>query len=175
MNTLLQNYLDGDDNIHGLDFVATEGFLTAQVINPSRNPLDLLFEGKVDTVPKVVLDALVSWQDTIKARLEDESLTPSWLEQEGSLDLSDAGDATAWCAGFVAGMNDERAHWFIDDEAHDDEVGYLTLPMLIIGGVFDEDAQDLLALSKDEDALVALAGSINENLAELYLIFQEAH
>ena len=64
---LLSDYLDGDDNEHGLDFAATHGFLCAIAVGPQFDRwLDELFEGNQKKVPAEIIAQVKSWLDSIR-------------------------------------------------------------------------------------------------------------
>ena len=64
---------------------------------------------------------------------------------------------------------DEASDWFEDEETAED-VAVLTLPMIVLSGIDDEDPE-LSEMRKDEDKMVQMANSIEGNLTELFLLF----
>ena len=64
---------------------------------------------------------------------------------------------------------DEASDWFEDEETAED-VAVLTLPMIVLSGIDDEDPE-LEAMRRDEDKMVQMANSIEGNLNELFLLF----
>ena len=69
----LQNFLDSDANAHGLDSVATHGFLTATIVGkPLPNWLSLLFEGQDSKVSAEVKAAIKEWRAELLEDLQSE-------------------------------------------------------------------------------------------------------
>ena len=161
----LLDYLDNQESQFVLDSVAAHGFLTATVIGrPLPNWMDALFEGHVSEIPDNVIDGIKRWRDSIMAELKNE--TPIELpfgedagNEEVAVDFSDESDIVAWSIGFVDAMyGDEASDWFEDQETAED-VAVLTLPMIVLSGI------------DDEDKMVQMANSIEGNLTELFLLF----
>lgn len=170
----LHDYLNSDSNEHGLDSIATHGFLTATVVGrPIANWLSALFEGQQADVPDSVKQALQRWQQSLLAQLKDEE--PIELpfyhgDDDDVVDFSPESDISIWSVGFVDAMYaDEAADWF-DDADSEDDVAMLTLPMVVLSGI-DEDDETLQELRGDDDMLAQMANSIEGNLTELYLLF----
>lgn len=174
----LQNFLDSDANAHGLDSVATHGFLTATIVGkPLPNWLSLLFEGQDSKVSTEVKAAVKEWRAELLEDLQSEegiSLPLEIEEDSGEMDFSPESELTAWSIGFIDAMyGDENVDWFSDEESSED-VAMLTLPMMVFSGIDtvdgDED-EDLAAIRRDDDALAQMANSIEGNLSELFLLF----
>lgn len=172
----LLDYLDNQESQFVLDSVATHGFLTATVIGrPLPNWIDALFEGQSSEVPENVIDGIKRWRDSIMAELKNE--TPITLpfsddagDEEVAVDFSDDSDIVAWTIGFVDAMYaDEADDWFEAEETAED-VAVLTLPMIVLSGIDDED-EELNQMRSDNDKLVQMANSIEGNLTELFLLF----
>ncbi|WP_348549374.1 YecA family protein [Psychrobacter sp. KFRI-CH2-11] len=172
----LLDYLDTQENPYVLDSVAAHGFLTATVIGrPLPNWLDAFFEGYVSEIPENVVDGIKRWRAAIMAELKNE--TPIELpfnedagDEEVAVDFSDESDIVAWSIGFVDAMyGEEASDWFEDEETSED-VAVLTLPMIVLSGIDDEDPE-LAAMRRDEDKLAQMANSIEGNLTELFLLF----
>ena len=172
----LLDYLDTQENPYVLDSVAAHGFLTATVIGrPLPNWLDAFFEGHVSEIPENVVDGIKRWRAAIMAELKNE--TPIELpfnedagDEEMAVDFSDESDIVAWSIGFVDAMyGEEASDWFEDEETSED-VAVLTLPMIVLSGIDDEDPE-LAAMRRDEDKLAQMANSIEGNLTELFLLF----
>lgn len=174
-NPKLITYLNSDDNHHGLDSIATHGFLTATVVGkPFHNWLSALFEGQQNNVPADIKTALQDWQTAIENDLKDE--TPINLpftnddSSDDGVDFSPESDLSTWAVGFVDAMYaDEVDDWFSDSDTEDD-VAMLTLPMIVFSGI-DEDDETLNDIRQDEDLLAQMANSLESNLTELYLLF----
>lgn len=164
-------YLDGEQNEHGLDPVAGHGFLCASVVGkPLNNWLSAFFEGQEASVPSEIKEALTVWRDELIATLKDEEPIELPFDNEEEVDLSDEGDTVAWCIGFVDAMYaDETVDWF-DNTDTEEEVADLTLPMIVLSGLADED-EDLADIKGDDDMMVELVNSIQDNLTELFLLF----
>ena len=64
---------------------------------------------------------------------------------------------------------DDASDWFEDEDTAED-VAVLTLPMIVLSGIDDEDPE-LSEMRKDEDNLAQMANSIEGNLTELFLLF----
>lgn len=175
----LKDYLDSDDNQHGLDSVATHGFLAATVVGkPLPNWMSLLFEGQDGQVSSAVKDALTAWRESMIADLKDETGIDLPLEASETevVDFSFDSELAAWSVGFVDAMyGDETVDWFEDEDTAED-VAMLTLPMMVFSGIdmaddSSEEDPDLAEIRADEDALAQMANSIEGNLTELYLLF----
>ena len=65
--------------------------------------------------------------------------------------------------------DDEEDDWFDDDESEED-VAMLTLPMILFSGI-DEDQPDMQELLKDPETMSQMAGAIEKNIVELFLLF----
>ncbi|GAA0316787.1 YecA family protein [Psychrobacter aestuarii] len=172
----LLDFLDSSDSPYILDSVATHGFLTATIIGPELpNWLDALFDNETKQVPDNVVDGIKRWRMAIINDLKNE--TPIELpfnedagDSEVAVDFSEDSDIVAWSIGFVDAMYaDDAEDWFADDDTADD-VAVLTLPMVVLSGVDDED-EELIAMRNDEDTLAQMANSIEGNLTELFLLF----
>ncbi len=167
----LFDYLSSDANEFGLDPVAGHGFLCASVVGkPLPNWLSLFFDGKADDVPDDVKQALSAWQNELLDTLQNEEPLTLPFDDGDEVDLSDEGDIVAWCIGFVDAMyGDEHSHWF-DNADTEEEVADLTLPMVVLSGLADED-EELMSMRDDEELMVAMADSLEDNLTELFLLF----
>lgn len=172
----LLDFLDNSEQPYVLDSVAAHGFLTATVIGrPLPNWIDALFEGHAKEVPENVTDGINRWRASIMDELKNE--TPIELpfgedagDEEVAVDFSDESDIVAWSIGFVDAMyGDEAADWF-EDEATAEDVAVLTLPMIVLSGIDDEDPE-LAQMRADQDKLAQMANSIEGNLTELFLLF----
>ncbi|AMN50469.1 MULTISPECIES: UPF0149 family protein [unclassified Psychrobacter] len=172
----LMEFLDNQESQFVLDSVATHGFLTATVIGrPLPNWIDALFEGHVSELPENVIDGIHRWRASIMAELKNE--TPIELpfgedagNEEVAVDFSDESDIVAWSIGFVDAMyGDEASDWFESEDTAED-VAVLTLPMILLSGIDDEDPE-LAQMRADEDKMAQMANSIEGNLTELFLLF----
>ncbi len=172
----LLDFLDNQESQYVLDSVATHGFLTATVIGrPLPNWIDALFEGNASKVPENVVDGIHRWRKVIMDELKNE--TPITLpfgenadNEEVAVDFSDESDIVAWSIGFVDAMyGDDASDWFENEDTSDD-VAVLTLPMIVLSGIDDEDPE-LTQMRADQDKLAQMANSIEGNLTELFLLF----
>ena len=172
----LLDFLDTSDHQYVLDSVATHGFLTATVIGrPLPNWLDALFEGHVSEIPNNVVDGIQRWRDAITNELKNE--TPIELpfgedagDEEVAVDFSEDSDIVAWSIGFVDAMYaDDAEDWFANEDTAED-VAVLTLPMIVLSGIDDEDSE-LMQMRADQDKMAQMANSIEGNLTELFLLF----
>lgn len=174
----LQDFLDSDANTHGLDSVATHGFLTATVVGKELpNWMSHLFEGQDNQVSSDVKQAIKEWRSELLEDLQSEegiALPLDIDDDSGEVDFSPESELTAWSIGFVDAMyGDETVDWFSDEESSED-VAMLTLPMMVFSGidaVDGEEDEDLAAIRADEDAMAQMANSIEGNLSELFLLF----
>lgn len=168
----LFDYLSSEENEYGLDPVAGHGFLCASVVGkPLENWLSAYFEGQEASVPSGVKEALTAWREELIATLKDEEPIALPFDDDEEVDLSDEGDIVAWCIGFVDAMYaDENSDWF-DNADTEEEVADLTLPMIVLSGIADEDDDELASMREDEAMMVDLVNSIEENLTELFLLF----
>ncbi|TXD96357.1 YecA family protein [Psychrobacter frigidicola] len=172
----LMDFLDNSEQQYVLDSVAAHGFLTATVIGrPLPNWIDALFEGHVKEVPENVIDGIHRWRAFIMDELKNE--TPITLpfgedagDEEVAVDFSDESDIVAWSIGFVDAMyGDEADDWFENEDTAED-VAVLTLPMIVLSGIDDEDPE-LAQMRADQDKMAQMANSIEGNLTELFLLF----
>ncbi len=163
---LLEAYLDGEENEHGLDFAATHGFLCATVVGPElKDWLNHLFDGQAATVPAPVLEAVKNWQEAIRQTLANDELIELPFEIEEAEVESSLGD---WSVGFVDALflNEDNDWYDIDEEA----IGMLTLPMMVFSGI-DEDDPQMQSVRRNGDLMDEMAGEIPDNLTKLYLLF----
>lgn len=170
--TFLQAFLDSDDNENGLDFVGTHGFLTAITIGPEWKAgghwQDALFDNLPvspdDALAARISGLLAAWQKSIHARLyHGETVTPPCklhAEPDDSTPLTD------WCIGFMEAMFAQEEDWYARDE---DQVADLTLPMLVISELIDD--EQIVAVRNDKKLLKELAQQIPDVATELYLLF----
>ena len=172
----LLDFLDNQESQFVLDSIATHGFLTATIVGPPlTNWTDALFEGQTQEVPKNVIDGIQRWRGAIMDELKNE--TPIELpfaedagNPEAAVDFSDESDIVAWSIGFVDAMyGDEASDWFENENTAED-VAVLTLPMIVLSGIDDEDPE-LMAMRNDKDKMVQMVNSIEGNLTELFLLF----
>lgn len=172
----LVEFLDSERNEHGLDSVATHGFLTATVVGkPLENWQSHLFEGQEKQVSDSVLQALQQWQQSISHELkEEDGVELPFADGTEEVDFSPESDLAAWSVGFVDAMYaDEGVDWF-DDEQTEEDVAMLTLPMVVFSGINEESEEEdevLASISNDEDTLAQMANSIEANVIELFLLF----
>jgi len=171
----LLDYLDNEESAFVLDSVATHGFLTATVIGrPLPNWLEALFEDNVSEIPANVIDGIQRWRESIIAELKNE--TPIELpfgedagNEEVAVDFSDDSDIVAWSIGFVDAMyGDEASDWMENEETAED-VAVLTLPMIVLSGIDDEEPE-LAEMRKDQDKMVQMVNSIEGTLTDLFLL-----
>ena len=72
---LLSEYLDGDQNEHGLDFAATHGFLCAIAVGPKFDKwLDELFDNNQKKVPAEIISQVKAWLESIRQSLDNEEM-----------------------------------------------------------------------------------------------------
>jgi uncharacterized protein len=172
----LLDFLDNQESQFVLDSVATHGFLTATVIGrPLPNWIDALFEGHAKDVPENVIDGIHRWRAYITDELKNEApielpFSEDAGNEEIAVDFSDESDIVAWSIGFVDAMyGDEASDWFEKEDTAED-VAVLTLPMIVLSGIDDEDPE-LMQMRTDQDKLAQMANSIEGNLTELFLLF----
>lgn len=172
----LLDFLDNRDSQFVLDSIATHGFLTATVIGrPLPNWIDALFEGQASELPDNVIDGIKRWRLAIMDELKNE--TPIELpfgedsgNAEVAVDFSDESDIVAWAIGFVDAMYADEASDWLENEDTAEDVAVLTLPMIVLSGIDDEDPE-LAQMRNDEDKMAQMANSIEGNLTELFLLF----
>lgn len=171
----LVGYLDSDDNEFGLDAMATHGFLCAVVVGkPLDDWLDVYFDGNANKVADDIKTALTTYKDSLldSLRQEEPIEFPFFSDSDttSQLDVSEESDVVAWCIGFVDAMYaNEDTNWF-DDADTEEEVADLTLPMIVLSGIADED-DELASMREDGDVVADLVNAIESNLTELYLLF----
>lgn len=168
----LQDFLDGDANTDGLDYVATHGFLTAITVGPETPPvetwLQALFDGQPpsaepDRAAEVVAD-LEAWRKEIHAALYHGQ--PLRLPCPLTLKATESTELNDWCAGFMEGMFMKEASWY---DANEDLVADLTLPMVVLADLIDD--PELQHIRRDQKLNRELAQQIPDVLTELYLHF----
>ncbi len=172
----LLDYLDNQESQFVLDSIATHGFLTATIVGPELpNWIEALFEGHISEIPANVVDGIKRWRAAILAELKNETpITLPFNEEnssdEAAIDFSDESDIVAWSIGFVDAMyGDDAKDWFEDEETAED-VAVLTLPMIVLSGIDDEDPE-LAQMRADEDNMAQMVNGIESNLTELFLLF----
>ncbi len=182
----LFEFLNSDNNEFGLDAIATHGFLTATVVGkPLPNWLDLMFEGNSAQIDEAIKQALIEWQEDLLNQLKNEQPINlpfvSHVEDENDMEeFSLYSDVAIWSIGFIDAMYaDVENDWFADEETEED-VAMLTLPMVVLSGVDEEDGADidtdeedetLQELRGDKEMLAQMVNSIENNLTELFLLF----
>ena len=162
----LEDFLDGEDNEHGLDFLGAHGFLTALTVGP-RGTLDdealaAFFE---DNLPDAAfLEQLRAWQRSIHAVLYHGAR----LELPCPLVSSptEANELSDWCVGFMEGLFLDEDRWYA---GHEDDIADLTLPMVVISDLIDD--PDLQILRRDRKLLKEMTLQIPELITEIYLLF----
>lgn len=165
LQTLI-DYLDGDDNQHGLDFAATHGFLCAVAVGPvQKNWQNDLFDGKVSQVPKAIVQQIELWLQHLQATLANEELIEFPFEIEEADVDSSLGD---WSVGFVDAMFLNEEQWFVDEL--EESIVELTLPMMVFSGIDEEDPQ-MESFRRNGQLMDELAEEIPENLTEIYLLY----
>lgn len=172
-NADLIAYLDSEDNEFGLDSVATHGFLTATVVGlPLQNWLSAFFEGNETTVSDDIKQGLINWREELLTQLKNEQPIelPFHSDESDEVDFSPESEISVWSVGFVDSMfANEAESWFSDEDTEDD-VAMLTLPMMVLSGI-DEDDETMQDIRSDEDLLAQMANNIEKNLTELFLLF----
>lgn len=165
-------YLDSNHNEYGLDSVATHGFLTATVVaKPLHNWQAELFDGKQSSIDSDVLEALGEWQSQLANQLKAElPIELPFADGSSDVDFSPNSDMSAWAVGFMNAMYADGAQDWFDDEETEDDVAMLTLPMVVLSGI-DEEDETLMDIRSDVDMLAQMANNIEGNLTELFLLF----
>lgn len=168
----LQEFLDGDSNTDGLDYVATHGFLTALTVGPDTPPADVWLPSLFDDQPICaepeqaarIRQDLESWCKEIHATLYHGQ--PLQLPCALTLKVSEPTDLNDWCAGFMEGMFLKEASWY---DINEDLVADLTLPMVVLSDLIDD--PELQHIRRDQKLSRELAQQIPDVLTELYLHF----
>jgi uncharacterized protein len=161
----LEDFLDGEDNEHGLDFCGTHGFLCAVTVGPTREPgewLAALFE---DQVPADLVDDLKAWQKSLHACLYHEQTLELPCDLQFS-SLKDGNELTDWCVGFMEGIFSLEEAWYARDE---DMVAELTLPMVAVSGLVED--PELEQMRRQPKLMMQLVRQIPSILTEIYLLF----
>lgn len=170
----LIDYLDSEDNEFGMPSIATHGFLVASLVGkPLKDWQAYLFEGHQKQVKPAVLEALTTWREELKATLQDEREIelPFDIEDTDYSDIENS-DIGEWSVGFMDAMyasDDEADDWFSDEDTQED-VAMLTLPMVLFSGI-DAEEPDMAELMQDHTTLNQMAGAIEKNIVELFLLF----
>lgn len=159
MNPKLADFLDSDAH-DGLDAPAAYGFLCAAALVPmEKTARHALFFDDTDA-PDWVKDALDDELANISETLA--------CDERVNIPFDDE-DLQSFCAGFVDYMYGGQDWFLLGDE---EEIAMLTLPMLAISGVIDDD-DEMSALMDDPDTMSDFADSLSDNLTELYLLFHD--
>jgi len=146
---LLSNFLDGDQNEHGLDFAATHGFLCAIAVGPKFDRwLDELFESNQKKVPSEIIEQIKAWLEIEEADVD-----------------SSLGD---WSVGFVDAMFLNEEAWFAPE--FEEQLVDLTLPIMVFSGIDEEDPQ-MESFRRNGQLMDELAEEIPDNLNEIYLMY----
>lgn len=170
--SLLEDFLNGDDNPNGLDFVATHGFLTSITVGPTPRSqdewLNALFDDQAisedEALSTQIRETLIAWQKEIHASLyHGQTLS---LPCELRVKVTESTELNDWCLGFMEGVFINETAWYDDDE---DVVADLTLPMMVFSDLIDE--PELQQLRKDPKFSRELCEQIPDVLTELYLHF----
>ncbi len=175
---LLTEFFDSDAaGEDALDFVATQGFVTAQVISPDPLPTaDWLAVLLGDTPPalepaqhEALSSALAHLAQVIDRGFqesdEDAYSLPLALELG---DDPDESELRSWCVGFVLGQMEREDAWFAQDEQF---VSELLLPLLVLSGLFREEP-DIREMEADAELVDDMCLQLPDVLTELYLHFQ---
>ncbi|ESK40485.1 hypothetical protein P256_00938 [Acinetobacter nectaris CIP 110549] len=163
---LLAEYLDGDQNEHGLDFAATHGFLSAIAVGPLfKQWLEELFDQKQQSVPKNIIEQVKLWLDDIRQNLANEEGIDFPFEVEEADVDSSLGD---WSVGFVDAMFLNEEAWFAPE--FEEQLIDLTLPMMVFSGIDEEDPQ-MESFRRNGQLMDEIAEEIPNNLNELYLMY----
>ncbi len=148
---LLSEYLDGDQNEHGLDFAATHGFLCAIAVGPKFDKwLDELFDSNQKKVPAEIITQVQAWLESIRQSLANEEGITFPFEIEEADTESSLGD------------------WSVEE--FEEQLVHLTLPIMVFSGIDDEDPQ-METFRRNGQLMDELAEEIPENLNELYLMY----
>ena len=163
---LLSDYLDGDQNEHGLDFAATHGFLCAIAVGPQFDRwLDELFESNQNKAPKEIIAQIKLWLDDIRQKLANEEGIEFPFEIEEADVESSLGD---WSVGFVDAVFLNEEAWFAPE--YEEQLVDLTLPIMVFSGIDDEDPQ-MESFRRNGQLMDELAEEIPDNLNEIYLMY----
>lgn len=168
----LRAFLDSDTNENGLDFAGTHGFLTGVTVGPAFPSAEAWLARLFDdaaiaddaATAEKVKTLILGWQKSIHATLyhEQQVLPPCPLKA----DVSESTPLTDWCIGFMEAMFAQEDAWYADNE---DQVADLTLPMLVISELLDD--EHIQAIRKDRKLLKELTEQIPDVVTELYLLF----
>src|SRR5690606_2689342 len=163
---LLSEYLDGDQNEHGLDFAATHGFLCAIAVGPKFDKwLDELFDSNQKKVPAEIITQVQAWLESIRQSLANEEGITFPFEIEVADTESSLDD---WSVGFVDAMFLNEEAWFTEE--FEAQLVDLTLPTMVFSGIDDEDPQ-METFRRNGQLMDELAEEIPDNLNELYLMY----
>jgi uncharacterized protein len=168
----LRDFLDSDANENGLDFAGTHGFLCAVTVGPAFVSANAWLAGLFDEAPITadaavatrVQELLADWQRSIHATLYHGQAIA--LPCPLHADVRESTPLTDWCIGFMEAMFAQEEDWYAADE---DLIADLTLPMVVISELIDDD--EVAAIRRDKKILKELAGQIPEVVTELYLLF----
>lgn len=176
---ILASFLDSD-HVHEetFDFVQLHGFLTALAIAPvaisDEEWLEAVFVKPpryTNAVEQSLLDALIRRLGNAIAR---DLYSGEPLKLPCSLNLGknpDEAPLRGWAMGFMEAVHLREEQWF-DEDADDDEMGELILPIAMASGMFEDESMD--HIYEDEELVKELCNQIPETLSDLYLYFRGA-
>ena len=157
----LRDFLDSEENEHGLDYAGTHGFLCATTVGPADDSdgwLDTLFEG---VVPQALVPDLLAWRKSLHACLYHEVVP----EMPCALNPTDEA-LVEWCIGFMEAMFSREEDWYASDEQ---AIVEMTLPMVTISGLVED--PDIDSIRRNPKLMQQLAKQIPAILSDLYLHF----
>jgi len=172
--TRLRVFLDADElHEQALDYMATQGYLTALCICPEPVPerewLDALFAEPPHYQDEAECEAIEGALIQLKIHIARLLAADDDLELPCTLELGDDpddSDIRSWCIGFMEGVFLRESLWF---ERFEEEVSELLLPIMVGSGLFDEQ-EEFADIAQNPRLAGDMLAQIPETLTALFLL-----
>jgi len=160
-----------------LDYNAMHGLLTGVAAGPetlcNKDWMAYLFDSKPSYQSTAQQDEIEALINQLALFIQRNLYLNEDLAIPVSLTAAKSGEdnqLTDWCFGFLEAINLDEDSWF-DDESISDSVAELILPIGILSNqMLDPELEHLASNNKIRQQM---AGSIIENIQNLYLLFRE--
>lgn len=167
----LQKALESDSTPEdGMTFCEAHGYLTAQAIQPGPFDPDTalaeLFGSAAAVQPAQVREAVCGVYNAILQQLINGEPPDLPCDPESELD-PDAPPLQGWATGFMEAFFLQPEAWSGPPE---ELVGELTLPMLSVSGLLDD--EELHEIAQDSELVMNLCQQIPDLVVDLFLLYQ---